>query len=65
MLARIGNVVYWAMCAGAALMLVGGTTSILRAEDTTDQWLLVAGAAFFAFLIWLAGRAVLYVLAGR
>lgn len=63
MAARLGDVLYWFAC-GAATVWSGIFGSIYWAENRHEPGLLVA-AAIGAFLIWIAGRAFRYVLAGR
>ena len=65
MIARLGNVLYWAACILAAVVaafsLVGFVDSPMRQYD----W---ANLAFFGAIglgVWLVGRALRYVLAGR
>jgi hypothetical protein len=61
MLARIGNVIYWAGCAFAGLV---GLMTLPAAIEHPD-WGTALSLVFMVFLIWLPGRAVLYILAGR
>jgi hypothetical protein len=65
MIERLGNVVYWAATA-VSIIWIGFTT---YAETTTNypfRWELwaVIGPGL-AGLIWLSGRALRYVLAGK
>ena len=60
MVERLGQIIYWVGCAGAALLFLLGVFGLFRG----DQWDGL-GLMIFAGLLWLAGRAVLYVLAGR
>ena len=69
MLARLGNVLYWAF-SGLAILIVG-LVAYLVAEDVrlglvmeNDAWA-VALAVILALVLWLIGRACRYVLAGR
>ena len=64
MLARLGQVIYWAAGGLAILLLVGAGSSVFLAEGG-DRLAAVAVFASAAVLIWLAGRACLYVLAGK
>ena len=70
MLARLGQVLYWAACGIAALctawglfvfgiILVGGSTDPMATGLYGTKWLIGAIGA------WLIGRATLYVLAGK
>jgi hypothetical protein len=66
---RLGWVLYWAFCiiAGLAALLagIGIITHIAGALDQDEAaivfWL---GLGVFAFMVWLMGRAIRYVLAG-
>ena len=66
---RLGWVLYWAFCTIAGLAaLLAGIGIIASIEGAMDQdesaisfWL---GLGFFAFMVWLMGRAIRYVLAG-
>jgi hypothetical protein len=57
MLARLGDVLYWAGCLIAAAFI--GLE--LHARNPSD-WLFVIS---FSVVMWLLGRAARYVLAGR
>jgi hypothetical protein len=63
MIARFANVVYWAASAIAVLFLIGAATAIINNKGDSVALGIVLGIA--GILAWLAGRAVLYVLAGR
>jgi len=64
MLERLGNVLYWLGCAGAAVVV--GVSALIVSDAphpiSTTAWIAIFVAAF---LIWLTGRAIRYVLAGR
>jgi hypothetical protein len=63
-LARFGNVLYWAATAVAIVLVVLAVLAYFTATGTgalQSALLIVA----FAGLVWLIGRAILYVLAGR
>jgi hypothetical protein len=63
-LARLGNVLYWAATAVAIVLVVLAVLAYFTATGTgalQSALLIVA----FAGLVWLIGRAILYVLAGR
>lgn len=60
MIERFASVIYWASCVAAAL-----TCAVFVAIANKDgPWVLALGAVA-AGVIWVAGRAVRYVLAGR
>ena len=65
MIVRLGNVLYWAACALAALAaafsLVGFVDSPMRQQD----WANLAFGGAIGLGVWLVGRAFKYVLAGR
>ena len=63
LLERLGDVVYWASC----IFAVGGFLYFYTAEEAMqyDVATRVVAAVVCAFLIWLFGLAVRYVLAGR
>ena len=66
---RLGWVLYWAFCIMAGLAaLLAGTGIIASIAGAMEQdeaaisfWL---GLGVFAFMVWLMGRAIRYVLAG-
>lgn len=63
MVERLGQVLYWAGCAGAALAVVLAAAACFVGR-LSDNWpfpilLLMAGA-----FVWALGRACRYVLAG-
>ena len=64
MLTRLGNVIYWAGCAAAALILCFAAYIGLVLPDK-DRWGLAAAIAAVAGLAWVIGRAARYVLGGR
>ena len=63
MIARFANVVYWAASAIAVLFLIGAATAIVNNNGESAAMGILFGIA--GILAWLAGRAVLYILAGR
>lgn len=64
MLARLGQVIYWATTATAVLMIgVMAFDAVTSSEDM--HWGPAFGWALIAFFIWVFGRAALYVLAGK
>ncbi len=64
MIARLGDVLYWAGCGAGALVGLVGFVALI-ASSGPDHLLL--GGIFLAIAIgaWLAGRACRYVLAGQ
>lgn len=63
MAARLGDVIYWAMCGVAALALALLAFVALNPGSEAVPWGIFFGVA--AVVAWLFGRAVRYVLAGR
>lgn len=71
MTARLGNVLYWLGCGIAALYAVGGIVALsvgifYTATEHTDWDLYILSPMLLGIggLIWLAGRALRYILAG-
>jgi len=62
MVARLGQVLYWAGC-GVAIILVIAAVLIIRGDHADVPFGLFVGGC--GVLFWLLGRACLYVLAGR
>jgi hypothetical protein len=62
MAARFGEVVYWTACGLAAVFMIVGIVVFAHDGELAAG---VVGGITFALPIWLAGRACLYVLAGR
>lgn len=62
MLARLGNVVYWAACIFAALWIV--PVGMVIASPGSDALLWCGVYAAASALSWALGRAARYVLAG-
>lgn len=64
MVARLGNVVYWAATALAVLLVsIAGLELVIGAGP--DRVYIAPSAAAAGVVVWLVGRATLYVLAGR
>ena len=63
MAARLGDVIYWAMCGLAALALTAVGFVLINPGSDARHWIFVY--CVFAFIAWLFGRAVRYVLGGR
>jgi len=61
MVARLGNVLYWAACGIAALLGALGGFEFYAHKDATAM----VGLALFGIVVWLIGRACQYVLAGK
>jgi hypothetical protein len=61
--ARLGQVLYWAACGLAALIAATGAY-ILMTGPENDRGASV-GMMGSSVVVWLIGRACLYVLAGR
>ena len=65
MLARLGNIIYWAACFVAAVVWFVGLSNLWLAEGEDPKARVVAVACVVGgFVIWLAGRAVRYILTG-
>ena len=64
MMARLGNVLYWAGCvfAGAHCCFFG---ALMAQHETQHAWSALVSFAVMAGIIWVLGRACRYVLAGR
>jgi len=65
MLTRLANVIYWAACALAALVFAVCAWVLFMSSPTGDERILAPFGMAMAVVVWLVGRAVLYVLAGR
>jgi hypothetical protein len=63
-LSRLGDILYWLACILAALIVVWGALSCLRADHAEDPYVCVL-LAVAAFAIWVIGRASRYILAGK
>ena len=63
MIERLANVIYWAACGIAALIGLIGLWVV--ATESNSRFASFGICAAAAFLFWLGGRAVRYVLAGR
>ena len=64
MLSRLGQVLYWAGCAVAFVIVLAGVAVTFNTSDS-NAWLATALAVIVALIAWLIGRAALYVLAGK
>jgi hypothetical protein len=60
--ARLGQVLYWLACTGAALLALAAIAVFVAASGDGAATLMLSVSAA---LVWLFGRACLYVLAGR
>jgi hypothetical protein len=66
MAARIGNVLYWLGCIVAALIVMGGiAVYVVEGHGRSDGIGVTIGFFVVAFIAWLIGRALLYVLSAR
>lgn len=63
MLGRLGQVIYWAGCGVAAFCVLIACIIVLNPGH--DAWFFIGLWLAGAMGVWLSGRAVLYVLAGR
>lgn len=61
MAARLGNVLYWAACVVAAVTVFFSVWGSISTGWFRDAVMVQFG---FALVVWLAGRAARYVLAG-
>ncbi len=64
LLARLGRVVYWVGSAVAVVIALLGLVAWLF-RDEPASWFFAVIGLFFAGLVWLIGRAVLYILSDR
>ena len=63
---RIGNIVYWFCCIVAAVSLaIGVSVWFLNFREGTEAYSLLAVSFMVAFLVWLIGRSLRYVFAGK
>jgi len=68
MLARVGDVLYWAATGISWLIIAGTGAFFLMAErlpSIQEQLVGIVAALVCALIVWLVGRAARYVLAGR
>jgi hypothetical protein len=63
MLARLGQVLYWAGCGFGTIILIGGI--LMGFAIGGLGWPIAFTAGVIAAMIWLLGRAALFVLAGK
>jgi hypothetical protein len=64
MIGRLGNVLYWAASAIAVLIVLGTILAVANSDNPARYFGAAMGLAA-AVVVWLVGRATLYVLAGR
>jgi hypothetical protein len=64
MAARFGRVLYWTATAAAIIAAAGLIFTGMADKSASTAWVLVA-AALVSGVIWGAGRAARYVLAGE
>ena len=64
MVGRLGQVLYWAGCAIALVIILFGLVITFNMSDD-NAWMVTVAAAVVGMGAWLIGRAALYVLAGR
>jgi hypothetical protein len=65
MIERLGNVLYWTATA-AAIFWIGMSTYAEATSDYPFEWGTWASVGLgFGGLVWLAGRAIRYVLAAK
>jgi hypothetical protein len=63
---RIVNVLYWLGCALAALTIAAGAALYVgEGHSRSDGIGVLIGFVIIAAVIWVVGRALLYVLAAR
>jgi hypothetical protein len=66
MAGRIGNVLYWLGCALAALTIAAGVALyVSEGQSRSDGIGIFIGFLVAAAVVWVIGRALLYVLAAR
>jgi hypothetical protein len=64
MIARLGNVLYWG-ASGLAAVLIAFAAYVALAFDYSDRLPVAGMFGFGGVAVWLIGRALLYVMAGR
>jgi len=65
MAARLGQVLYWAAC-GLALLTFGFVAYLILIVGVPhEDWPVIGIISAMGVVVWLIGRAFLYVLAGR
>jgi hypothetical protein len=66
MLERVGNVLYWIGCSLAALIVgLGAFVYLMEGKTRSDGIGMFAGFCVAAFLAWITGRGLRYILGGR
>jgi hypothetical protein len=63
MIARLGNVLYWAGCIFA--VIIGGGGALIARNDTYNPWGMFLSFAVIAAVVWVIGKTCRYILAGR
>ena len=61
---RLGNVIYWTASAVAVLFVLLGVLMAVTYESPKDWIVPIVFCSVIAGLIWLAGKAARYILAG-
>lgn len=64
MVARLGQVLYWGLSGIAAISFALGVWVNVINKAQAD-WSTLGVVAVFSVVVWLVGRACLYVLAGK
>ena len=65
MLARLGQVIYWTACGLAALIVVIVAFNCRTIGGDINWWAVGAGVCIAGLVVWLLGRATLYVLSAK
>ena len=65
MIARLGDVLYWAACILTALVAVFSLVGFVDSPMRQYDWINLAFLGSIGLGVWLSGRALRYVLAGR
>jgi len=60
---RVGEVIYWAGCGLSTLFGIGGVWGLFF--GSSERWLIFFFCLIPAFIVWLIGRAILYILNAR
>lgn len=66
MFARLGNVLYWIGCGLAVLAIAGAiAVAVIPSNNPHDKPAVPLFLAGIGLIVWLIGRGLKYILAGR